>query len=214
MKRIVQVVLVAAAVLLAYGRVEAQVYPLSFTLTLKEQLPSQFSEKTQTYTDRVRTSVITANTLLRLLEPFYTESFPSGFPRGARLCLVDYESFQVRSATGAVLVQTTAPYLTYSDTYSQTNFLYQGRENIATDALNHRYFYHSTLQFHDPAAEGYSFAITFNTVETYQRLRENRQGWHPAQGMISMSGFGSGWKGNSYIMLSGRGKSPLTGWYE
>jgi len=202
------------AVLAGTAGAAAQEYTLSARLVLKEQLPSKFSEKTRTYTDTIRTTRLSNNYLLGLLQPFYTGTVPNGFPLGSRLVLVNYQYFQVKSPSGIVLVENTSPYLTYTDTYSQTNFLFQGREHIDNESLNLTYFYQSTIQFNDPSPEGTSFTFTANTMERYIRGRENSQGLNPSTGSLSMTGIGSGFIGGKYILISGTFKSPLTGWWE
>lgn len=212
MKAITRLVLLGAAVLGLQLGIQAQVFPISAQLTLQQQDNSTF--KDGIYVDKVRTFRLSSNYILNLLQPFYAGQHPNGFPYGSRLMLVNFKHFQVQSATGAILVTNTEPYLTYSDTFSQTNFLFQGKENVNSGALNHFYFYHSTIQFQDPSPQGTSFSFTGNAVEKYMRSAEDVYGDYLSQGSLMITGFGSGKIDGSFFLLSGKFSTPTIRWIE
>ncbi len=214
MKTLSKLALIATAIVAGTFAMPAQEFPVNAQLTIQQQNPYKFSQKTGTYTDTIKTTRLTANYLLNLLQPFYTVEAPNGFPARSRLVLVNFNHFEVHSPSGTVIVADTWPYLTYSDTFSQTNYLFQGKENVNTDALNHIYFYHSTIQFNDPSPEGTSFTFTGNALEKYNRGPRNSRNEHPANGLLSINGFGSGRINGQYFHISGKFSTPLVRWVE
>jgi hypothetical protein len=212
MKRTIRVLFLILALSGLAAPLQAQTFAVYTQLNFKQQDPSILVG--EVYTDRVRTLRLDSNTLLALLAAGYTTNYPNGFPYGARLMLVDFNHFQVQSFTGAILVSNTAPYLTYSDTFSQTNYLFQGKENIATDYINHTYFYQSTIQFQDPVPNGISFTFTGNTQERYVRSVADIFGDHLSQGSLFVTGIGTGRNGDSFVLLSGKFTMQTTRWIE
>jgi hypothetical protein len=214
MKIFTRLVLFAMAVAVTPATVFAQEFPVTAQLTLRQQDESSFSESKGVYTDKIKTTRLTSNYLLTLLQPFHTGSFPNGFPSGARLMLVNFSHFQVQSAGGDVLVADTGPYLTYSDTYSQTNVLFQGKESIENGSLKHMYFYQSTIEFHDPSPDGTSFTFIGHAIEKYSRSAEDFRGDQFSQGSLRITGIGSGNIGGSFFLLSGKISTPTMKWIE
>jgi hypothetical protein len=202
----------AALVGMQQTQVEAQSFPIKTQLTLQHQDSSKLSKGV--YTDKVRSVRLSSNYILNLLQPFYTSTLPSGFPLGSKLVLVNFDHFEVQSVNGVVLVSNTAPYLTYTDTYTQTNFLFQGKENINSGLLNHTYFYQATIQFQDPSPSGTSFTFTGNTVEKYSRSAQDTFGDHLASGSLTITGYGSGNIDGSFFLLSGKFSTPVMKWIE
>jgi hypothetical protein len=204
--------IIALAGILATTHLRAQPYPIFTQLTLQQQGDTTVSGGV--YTDRVRTTRLTSYELLALLEPFYSSDFPNGFPYGARLVLMDFSRFQVESISGAVLVTNTAPYLTYTDTYRQTNYLYSGKENTAYDSLKETFLYQATITFQDPSPSGTSFTFTGNMMEKYSRSAPDFYGDQLAQGSFILNGFGSGKTGPNFFLLSGKFSTPVVRWLE
>lgn len=186
----------------------AQVFPVSFQLTIQQQDYS--SQKNGVWTDRVKSIRVGSTDILTLLAGAYQTNLPVG----SKLVLVDYDHFQVRAANDAVLLGDVSDYLTYADTYSATNYLYQGRENSITGGQNYTYFYRATIEFNDPSTGGNSFTFAGNVLEKYSKSAENTFGHRTYQGSLALTGTGSGRKGEDFYLLSGRITTPTVKWTE
>ncbi|HLP78004.1 MAG TPA: hypothetical protein VK327_13930 [Candidatus Paceibacterota bacterium] len=190
--------------------VSAQTMPVSTQFTLQQQDYS--SHKGDTWTDKVKTTRLTSTDLVGLLEGVYTSSFPNGFPYGARLVLVDFDHFQVQSAGGNILVTNVSDFLTYSETYHDGDYLYQGKENTASGAQNHTFLYRATITFTNPATNGTSFTFTGNMQEKFSKSVVGRDGYRLYQDSLALTGHGSGRTGESFFLLSGRMTTPTVKW--
>ena len=202
----------AVAAVLAAIHLPAQPFPIFTQLTLQQQGESTVSGGI--YTDRIQTSRWVTADMLALLEPLYQTNFPSGFPFGSRLVLMDFSRFQVESAGGTILISNTAPYLTYSDTFSQTNYLYSGKENTVNDSLKETFLYQATITFQDPSPGGTSFSFTGNVMEKYSRSAPDFYGDQLAQGSFIITGTGSGKAGANFFLLTGKFSAPTIRWIE
>jgi hypothetical protein len=192
--------------LLAATHLSAQVFPVTAKLTLQQQDVSTFDGTV--YNDKVQTLKLSSTDLLNWLANAYQTNFPTGFPFGSVLVLVDYEHFQVQASDGTVLVPDTSDYMSYSDTYAETNFLFQGKENIATGSLNYTYFYRSTIQFNDLLPNGTAFTFSGNTLEKFTRSAQDTGGHRQYSGSLAIEGNGSGTNFTGFFLLSGKISTP------
>lgn len=190
--------------------VSAQTMPVSTQFVLQQQNYS--TRKGDVWTDKVKTTRLTSTDLVALLAGVYESDFPNGFPYGSRLVLVDFDHFQVQSAGGSILVTNVSDFMTYSETYSDSDYLYQGKENTATGAKSHTFLYRATITFTNPATNGTSFTFAANVQEKYSRSVLGRDGYRLYQDSIAMTGNGSGRTGDSFFLLSGRMKTPTVKW--
>jgi hypothetical protein len=190
----------------------AQTLPVITRLTVQQQ--GFTSANGGIFTDRVTTTKLTSFDLLQLLARAYATNFPAGFPFDARLVLVNYGYFQVQAGDGSILVTNASKFLSYSDTYVEDDFLYQGREDTITGALNYTYFYRSTIQFNDLSTNGTSFTFSGNTQERYSRSTEDPDGFRLFQGSLLINGTGSGKAGTNFFLLSGRISTPIVRWID
>lgn len=213
MKPLLRSMFVASLVMCAItaNQALAQSFPFSAKLVVQQQGPS--SLKNGVYSDKIENLKFGTMELLSLLEEAYPAEFPNGFPFGSQLVLVNYDHFEVRSPSGSVLVDNTSPFLKYDDTFSKTNYIYQGKENTVTGALNEVFFYRSTITFNNPAAET-SFTFSGNTIEKYTRSAEDPAGNRHSKGSLSINGTGSGMVGGYYFLMSGRISTPKVSWIE
>lgn len=189
----------------------AQVLPVNAMLTAQQQDASTLVNGT--YTDKVITMKVTSKDLLGLLEKAYSADFPNGFPFGSTLMLVNYDHFQVQASDGSVLVDDTSQFLYYSDTYSQTNYLFQGKENTLTQARSHTYTYGSYVQFDDPT-NNVSFSFTGVTVEKFSKSTSDQFGYRKYQDMMTLTGTGTGGDDSGFFVLSGKLSSPSVRWVD
>lgn len=198
--------------LLGAPMLNAQILPVSARLTLQQQNFS--SLKNGVYTDRIKTTRLNANSLLALLAGVYTNTFPEGFPVGSRLVLVNYSYFQIQTRDGSIVVTNVSDYMTYSDTYRNGDYLFQGKENTITESQNHQFLYQATITFADPSPNGTSFTFTGNVLERYSKSAANRNGERNFRDSMAFSGAGSGKTGDSFFLLSGRFSTSTDRWIE
>lgn len=196
--------------MLAGATLHAQSFPITTKLTLQRQDFSTFNGTV--YNDKVQNLKLSSDDLLHWLADAYQTNFPTGFPWGSKLMLVNYDHFQVQAGDGTILVEDTSNFLTYSDTYVENNFLYQGKENIVNGSLNYFYFYRSTIQFNDGSTNGRSFTFSGNTQERYSRSPQDLNGNRLYQGSLTIDGNGSGTHGTNFFLLSGRFNTPVVQW--
>ena len=185
----------------------AQEFPLLARMRLQQQDVSVL--KNGVYRDKVQTLRLTSKDLLDFIADAYGQ--PT-YPFGARLVLVDYEYFQVQAFDGTILVTNTAPFLTYSDSYSEDRFLYQGKEDTVKGSQNYTYFYRFTIRFDDPAND-VAFTFVGQALEKYSRSAADALGHRVYRGSIALTGSGSGSRGGDFFLLSGRITSPAMTWF-
>ena len=189
----------------------AQELPVNAQLSLQQQDLSSF--KNGVYTDKVRTTRLTSANLLSFLAEAYSTNFPTGFPLGAKLVLVDYDHFQVQAGNGSILLTNVSDFLTYSDTYSATNYLYQGKENTLNEAQNYVYFLRATIQFDNHAAtDAISFTFTGNMQEKFSQSATDQFGRRMYQDSFFLTGTGEGRAGDSFFLLSGKISTATVKW--
>jgi hypothetical protein len=201
-----------AASVLSGWRLYAQVLPVAFQLRIQQQDFSTFNNGI--YSDKVKTMKLTSYDMLTLLSGVYQADYPAGFPPGSQLMLVNYSRFQVQDAFGNVLISNTAPVLTYADTYSETNYLYQGKESTINGSQTYSYFYRSTVRFLNPDPTGTSFTFSGNMLEKYSVSPLYQSGERMYQDSLTLNGYGSGNTGVNFFLLSGRISTPLVKWFE
>jgi hypothetical protein len=193
---------------LATINLPAQTFPITVQWTMQQQ---DFSTlKSGVYTDKVKTTKLTTAYLLGLLAGAYQTNFPFG----ATLVLVDYDHFQVQSSDGSVVVDDVSDFLTYSDTYAQTNFLYSGKENTITGTRSYVFTYRAFIDYYDPATNGTSLSFTGTMSERYSRGAVDQTGHRANSGSLFLNGAGSGTDTNGFFVLSGTVKTPLVKWTE
>jgi hypothetical protein len=190
----------------------AQILPVSARLTLQQQNFSTL--KKGVYTDRIKTTRLNVNSLIALLAGVYTNTFPEGFPAGSRLMLVNYSYFQIQAPDGSIVVTNVSDFMTYSDTYRNGDYLFQGKENTITESQNHRFLYQATITFTDPSPNGTSFTFTGNVQERYSKSAANRNGERTYRDSMAFNGSGSGKTGDSFFLLSGRFSTSTDRWIE
>ena len=193
-------------------KLHAQVLPVNFQLKIQQQDFSTFNNGV--YNDKVKSTKITTYDMLTLLGGVYQSSYPLGFPAGSQLVLVNFHHFQVLDPNGYVLIDDTAPNLTYTDTYSETNYLYQGKQSTINGSQNYSYFYESTVHFNNPDPSGTSFKFSGNMLEKYSASAPNQSGQRSFQDSLSLTGYGSGNTDGSFFLLSGRITTPKVTWVE
>jgi hypothetical protein len=212
MKNVGRSLLILAIGLCAAVRLHAQTLPVTAQLTLQQQ---DFSTlKNGVYSDKVKTVRLNSTSLLTLLADVYQTEFPSGFPFGSRLVLVNYDHFQVLSANNTILVTNTSPYLTYSDGYANDDYLYQGKENTIDGSQNHSYFYVATIEFNNPSTNGTSFTFSGNLTEKYSKSRADVFGKRMYSDSFALTGYGSGRSESGFFLLSGRITTPTMKWVQ
>jgi hypothetical protein len=202
---------VAVLILMAWN-LQAQNLPVTFQLKIQQQDFSTFNKGV--YNDKTKSMKLTSYDILTLLSGVYLADYPAGFPPGSQLMLVDYSRFQVWDANGNVLITDTAPVLTYGDTYSETNYLYQGKESTSNGSQIYNYFYESTIRFTDPDSNGTSFRFSGNLLEKYSKSPLYQSGERMYQDSLTLNGYGSGKTGNNFFLLSGRITTPMVTWIE
>lgn len=196
----------------AASRLHAQTLPVNVQLTLQQQ---DFTTlKHGVYTDKIKSARLTSASLLTLLADVYTTDFPTGFPSGSRLALVNYDHFQVLSADNTILVTNTSPYLTYSDGYMDGDYLFQGRESAVNGSQNQRYFYRSTIELNNPSTNGTSFVFSGKMMEKYSRSSEDVFGKRLYSGSFLLIGEGSGRSSAGFFLLSGRVGAATAKWVQ
>src|SRR5262249_50809229 len=144
---------------------QAQTFSVMVQWTMQQQDLSTLNNGV--YTDKVKTTKLSSVDLLDLLASSYSTNFPSGFPFGAILVLVDYDHFQVQDGSGGILLTNVSDFLTYSDTYAETNFLYAGKENTITGTRSYLFTYRATIEYKDLSSSGVSFTYTGTMTERY-----------------------------------------------
>lgn len=193
-------------------RLHAQTLPVNVQFTLQQQ---DFSTlKNGVYTDKVKSVRLTSANLLTLLADVYTTDFPTGFPFGSRLVLVNYDHFQVLSANNTILVTNTSPYLTYSDSYMDGDYLFQGRESTVDGSQNQTYYYRSTIELNNPSTNGTSFVFSGNMMERYSRSKADVFGKRQYSGAFLLTGEGSGRSSEGFFLLSGRISTTTAKWVQ
>ena len=190
----------------------AQEFPVTVQWTMQQQDFSTF--KNGVYTDKAKSTKLATANLLDWVSRAYPTNFPSGFPLGATLVLVDYSYFQVQDASGGILVTNLSDFLTYSDTYAQTNFLYQGKENTLTGTRTYVFTYRATIEFNDATTNGTSFTFTGTMSERYSRGAVDQNGDRLNQGSLFLNGTGSGTDANGFFLLTGTVKTAAIRWLE
>lgn len=193
-------------------RLNAQVLPINARLTLQQQNFS--SLKHGVYTDRIKTTRLNANSLLALLAGVYTNDFPQGFPAGSRLMLINYSYFQIQAPNGSIVVTNVSNFLTYSDTYRNGDYLFQGRESTVTGSQSHSFFFQATITFNDLQENGTSFTFTGNVLERYSKSAANRNDERSYRDSMAFSGYGSGKTGDSFFLMNGRISTATDKWIE
>lgn len=186
----------------------AQTFPITVQWTMQQQDLSTL--KSGVYTDKVKSTKLTTTYLLGLLAGAYQTNFPFG----ATLALVDYDHFQVQSSDGSVLVSDVSDFLTYSDTYAQTNFLYAGKENTVIGTRSYVFTYRAFIDYYDPATNGTSLSFTGTMSERYSRGAVDQTGHRANSGSLFLNGAGSGTDTNGFFVLSGTVKTSLVKWTE
>lgn len=186
----------------------AQTFPITVQWTKQQQDVSTL--KNGVYTDKAKSTKLGTVDLLFLL----ADAYQTNFPFGAALVLVDYSYFQVQSSDGSVLVTDVSEFLTYSDTYAQTNFLYQGKENTITGTRSYVFTYRATVEFYNPATNGTSFTFIGTMSERYSRGAIGQSGTRANQGSLLLNGSGSGTNVDGFFLLSGTIKTPVVKWTE
>ena len=199
--------LIASVALAFASSVSAQEFPLLAKMTFQHQDVSSF--KNGVHKDKAQTLRITTKDLLDLVADAYGQTT---FPFGARLVLVNYEYFQVQAFDGTILVTNTSPFLTYTDTYSQGRYLYQGTDDIISGAQKYNYYYQFTIRFDDPAND-VEFTFQGTVLEKYSRSKADALGHRAYKGSMALTGSGSGTRGENFFILSGRITSPAMTWF-
>ncbi len=213
MKTLVRSLLISAlGSSLLTADVSAQTLPIAAQLTFQQQNFSTL--KKGVYTDTVKTTRLTSNDLLALLAKVYETDFPHGFPFGSRLVLVDFDHFQVQSAGGTILLTNVSAFMTYSDTYRDGDYLFQGKESTLTGSQSHTFFYQATITFTDPSTNGTAFTFTGNVLEKHSKSAFGPGGYRSFQDSLALTGNGSGKMGDSFFLLSGRITTPVVKWIE
>ena len=186
----------------------AQTFPVTVQWTMQQQ---DFSTlKNGVYTDKVKSTKLATTYLLGLL----ADAYQTNFPFGAALVLVDYTYFQVQSSDGSVLVSDVSEFLTYSDTYGQTNYLYSGKENTNTGTLSYVFTYRAFIDYYDPSTNGTSLTFTGTMSERYSRGAVDQSGHRPITGSLLLNGSGSGTNPIGFFVLAGTVKTPVVKWTE
>jgi hypothetical protein len=186
----------------------AQTFPITAQWTMQQQ---DFSVlKSGVYTDKVKSTKLGTVDLLFLL----ADAYQTNFPFGAALVLVDYDHFQVQGGDGSILVSNVSDFLTYSDTYAQTNFLYSGKESTITGTRSYVFTYRAAIEFNNPSTNGTFLNFTGTMSERYSRGAVDQTGHRLNTGSLLLNGTGSGTNVNGFFLLSGTIKTPVVKWIE
>jgi hypothetical protein len=196
----------------AAASLQAQTFSVDVKWTMQQQDLSTFNNGV--YNDKVKTTKLTSVDLLDLLASSYSTNFPDGFPFGATLVLVDYDHFQVQDGTGGILLTNVSDFLTYSDTYAQTNFLYAGKENTITGTRSYLFTYRATIEYTDLSSNAVSFSYTGTMMERYSRAALDQNGNRLNQSSLLLNGSGTGTNSDGFFILSGTVKMPVSKWLE
>ena len=215
MKMLSRTILLTAglACLVVTPKLHAQLLALNAKWTLQKQDYTNSTYINGVYNDKVAKFRVTTQDLLNLLADSYPSNFPSGFPYGAQLVLADYDHFEVDAADGSILVTNASPFLTYADTYAQTNYLYLGEEDAVTEKQHYIYTFQATIQFDDPA-QGINFTFDAIGQEKYSQTAPDRYGLRKYQDAVSMNGLGTGMDADGFLVLSGKATSSKARWVD
>ena len=192
----------------AAASLQAQTFQVNVQWSMQQQDISAFNNGV--YTDKVKTTKLSSADILDLL----ATSYSTNFPFGATLALVDYDHFQVQDGIGGILLTNVSDFLTYSDTYAETNFLYAGKENTNTGTRSYLFTYRATIEYKDLALSGVSFTYTGTMTERYSRGALDQNGNRLNQSQLLLNGSGTGTNTNGFFILSGTVKLPLSKWLE
>ena len=178
------------------SRVEAQPLTVNVKLTV-------YTEKDNTNGSSaiIKKTVVTKD-LLELIGDIYSTNFPSG----AKLVLINFNTFQVRDAQGNVILSNISSYLSFA--YS-LDYLTAEKNYSGNQAGSSSYVYISTITFDDGSN---NFVFRGFTTEKYSQSAKNSQGHQTYKDSIIVKGSGDGNISGEKVFINGQfvGKGTVT----